>query len=162
MKRLNIRLSDEAAASLEARAESGGQSQTAILEGLLLSESGGQVLEPGLLQKVYERQNSIEIKLEELLEHARSVPTSHDWQRSSAPDAEPAQLGAPVCRHCGTAIALRPGQPATSTCWRCIAAGHWPRPGDCRKCAELAHLAGMAAQDSTGTDRSDIEYDPSA
>lgn len=137
----------------------------------------GKTINEGLRSLLVEGSDQLAATLE-TLELVRSLPDAEQIEtiidaalqrkieeRAASRTQQPEELAQPgvcVCRHCGSNIVLRPGQAATSTCSRCIAVGHWSRAGDCRKCAELAHLAGIAAQDATALDRTNIEYDPSA
>lgn len=153
---VNFRPSNEVLDALEGLSKRWGLTKrTDVVTRAILEawRAAPAALSPDLLQKVYERSNAMDIKLDELLELARSVPGVVTIERINPDEG--------TCRHCGQVITLRPGQPSTSTCLKCVAAGHWQRPGDCRKCAEDAKLAEVRNGDSTAGDRSDIVYDPS-
>ena len=146
MKRLNIRLSDEAAASLEAKAEEIACSQTVIIERLLtLPQSATlspkvvqhSVAEPELLQRIYERQNQIQITLEEVLETVQRVPETRPsgFDPASIPGVLQGAAGLPknaFCKHCGNRFA---GSKWATLCPDCQANGHRNvLPADCGEC----------------------------
>lgn len=94
---------------------------------------------PDLMQKVYERQLQIELKLEEILETVQSVPGAPRYQVPSAFD--PASIpgvrqGVGVvkrysCEHCGrTPAVARVGE----ICGECRGEGHLGEPRDCGMC----------------------------
>lgn len=148
-KKRSIRVSDEVWRALNALP---GTVDEALAG--LMSDNAGQAQPP-----------TQDHRLDEVLELVQTMAEQTETifeavqKRKQAISENPLTAGSlNHCAHCDKDYPRPAGQQPTSMCMLCRVAGHW-NTGNCRPCAEVQHLAEVAAGDQTGAERNDIVYD---